>query len=147
MFHWPVALKLARDRDIGHEGGGDRGSPTGTTCRMSACFTDAGNIPNLQEYCISHTGVCEKSTPPEKTTPGKISLNNSKSGTGEEFLLLDFSTKARRKGLLFTDTGTTRAVIHDRLPHQQESLVVCYAYWFVMLIVSLLLFGVSYLES
>ena len=32
--------------------------------------------------------VSEKNTPPEKKTLGKPSLKNTKSGTGEEFLLL-----------------------------------------------------------
>ena len=41
-------------------------------CQLSTSFVD--------------TGVCEKNTPPEKKTLGKISL--TKSGDGEQFLLL-----------------------------------------------------------
>ena len=45
-------------------------------------------------------GVCEKNTPPEKTL-GSISLKNTKLGAGEQFLLLDCTTKARVKGVYF----------------------------------------------
>ena len=34
------------------------------------------------------TGVCEKGTSPDKNTLGEISLRNTTSGAGEEFLLL-----------------------------------------------------------
>ena len=37
---------------------------------------------------MSDTGVCEKNTPPERKTLWTISLKSTKSGTGEEFLLL-----------------------------------------------------------
>ena len=54
-----------------------------------------------------NTGVCEKSTPPEKRTLGKFSLKNTTtSGAGEGFLLPGCMAKARAKGMfLFTDTG------------------------------------------
>ena len=48
-----------------------------------------------------HTKVCEKNTPPEKRTLGKFSLQNTKSGAGEQLLLLGYVAKARAKGVLF----------------------------------------------
>ena len=50
----------------------------------------------------SHTGVCEKNTPPEKTTLGQISMKHTESGAGEQLLLLGRMAKAPHvKGLLF----------------------------------------------
>ena len=43
------------------------------------------------------TGVCEKTTPPEKRALGKISFNNIKSGAGEEFMLLFCRAKVSPK--------------------------------------------------
>ena len=37
------------------------------------------------------TGVCEKNTPPDQRTPGRISLKNTKSGCEEHFMLLFFA--------------------------------------------------------
>ena len=48
-----------------------------------------------------HTGVCAKNTPPDEKTCGNISLQNTKSGAGEQFLLLCCGAKARSKGVLF----------------------------------------------
>ena len=48
------------------------------------------------------TGVCEKDTPPEKTALGTTSLNNAKSGAGEEFLLLFSRAEAHIKGMFFS---------------------------------------------
>ena len=48
-----------------------------------------------------HTGVCEKNTPPEKKTLGTISLQSTKSGAGEGFLLLGRMANARAKGVFF----------------------------------------------
>ena len=62
---------------------------------------------------VSPTGVCEKNTPPEKKTLGEISLKNSESGAGEEFLLLLCRGKGRVKGVfLFTDTGRAAAEVY-----------------------------------
>ena len=40
-----------------------------------------------------------KNTPPEKRTLGKMSLKNTTSGAGEQFLLLACKAKARVKGV------------------------------------------------
>ena len=45
---------------------------------------------------LLHTGVCEKNIPPDRKTCGKTSLKNTKSGAGEQFLLLDCRAKARQ---------------------------------------------------
>ena len=37
----------------------------------------------------NNNNVCEQNTPPEKKTLERVSMINSKSGTGEQFLLLD----------------------------------------------------------
>ena len=47
------------------------------------------------------TGVCEKNTPLETKTPGKLNFNNTKSGAGVQFLQLCCKAKARVKGVLF----------------------------------------------
>ena len=49
----------------------------------------------------ANTAVCEKNIPPEKKTHRKISLKNTKSGVGEQFLLLDCMAKACAKGVFF----------------------------------------------
>ena len=47
------------------------------------------------------TGVCEKSTPPEKNNRHWIvSFQSTKSGAGEQFLLLDCRARACAKGAL-----------------------------------------------
>ena len=43
---------------------------------------------------MNHTGVCEKNTPPEKRTWGKITFKNTESGAGEQFLQPDCSAEA-----------------------------------------------------
>ena len=54
------------------------------------------------------TGVRETNAPPDKKALGKISLKNTKSGTGEEFLLLRCRAKAHGEELFFfTDTGSS----------------------------------------
>ena len=52
----------------------------------------------------SRTGVCEKSTPPEKKTCGKLSLENTESGAGEQFLPRDCLAKARATGVFCSQT-------------------------------------------
>ena len=48
----------------------------------------------------------EKNTPPEERACGKTGFKNTKSGAGEQFLLVDCRGKAPVKGVcLFTDTG------------------------------------------
>ena len=44
---------------------------------------------------------CEKTTPPDKKTLGSISLKSSRSGAGEQFLLLDCGAAAPMKGGFF----------------------------------------------
>ena len=52
--------------------------------------------------------MCEKKAPPDGKTLGSISLKSTKSGGGEQFLLLDCRATARRKGMLFfTATGVS----------------------------------------
>ena len=43
--------------------------------------------------------VCEKNTPPENHIRGKISFQSTKSGAGEQFLLLDCKARAFAKGM------------------------------------------------
>ena len=50
------------------------------------------------------TGVCKKETPPEKKTCEHISLENTQSGAGEQFLLLDCRARACAKGVLISQT-------------------------------------------
>ena len=45
-----------------------------------------------------------KNTPPEKNTGGKTGFQSTKSGAGEQFLLLDFMAKARIKGVVVSQT-------------------------------------------
>ena len=47
------------------------------------------------------TGVCEKNTPPEKKTCGKITFRSIQSGAGEQFLPQDCRARTRRKGVSF----------------------------------------------
>ena len=47
------------------------------------------------------TGVCENNTPPDKKILGKLSLKNTKSGAGEEFLLLCCREKVLVKDVVF----------------------------------------------
>ena len=49
----------------------------------------------------SHTGVCENHTPPEKNALGILSLKNTKSVPGLQFLLLCCKAKALVKGVIF----------------------------------------------
>ena len=53
---------------------------------------------------ILAAGVCEKDTPPEKSTHWNSSFQNTKSGAGEQFLLLDCRARACAKGLFFFHT-------------------------------------------
>ena len=48
------------------------------------------------------TGVCLKDTPPERRTRRFISFQNTKSGAGEQYLLLCCRAKAHLKGLHFS---------------------------------------------
>ena len=45
--------------------------------------------------------MCEKDTPPEKKTLGKIGLQNTKSGAGEQLSPLGCRAKARVKEVCF----------------------------------------------
>ena len=54
----------------------------------------------------------KRSTPPEKNTLVNISLKSTKSGAGEELVLLDCGPKGRAKGMCdFTDTGSAKFVL------------------------------------
>ena len=62
------------------------------------------------------THVCERNTPPEKTACEKTSLQSTKSGAGEQFLLLLCMARARLKGVLFVHRhryGSLRAPVHS----------------------------------
>ena len=48
-----------------------------------------------------HTRVCEENTPREKKTCGKIGLQSTKLGAGEQFRLQDCRAKARTTGMCF----------------------------------------------
>ena len=63
------------------------------------------NKPYVSSWLVdtAHTDVCEESTPLEKQTCGKISLD-TESGAGEEFLLLVCRAKALVKGMCFSQT-------------------------------------------
>ena len=54
--------------------------------------------------CGRNTGVCEKSTPPEKSTHRNTSFQSTKSGAGEQFLLLHCRARACAKGFVFLQT-------------------------------------------
>ena len=59
------------------------------------------------------TGVCKKHTPldpPDKKNLGSISVKNTKSGGGEQFLLC-CKAKARRKGVLLSQTQVVEAEV------------------------------------
>ena len=58
-----------------------------------------------------HTGVCEQTHSSVKKTLGEFSLINTKSETGEEFLLLFCRVEARAKGVFFHRHR------HPTLPH------------------------------
>ena len=47
----------------------------------------------VRTICVD-TGVCDKNTPPEKKTCGKLSFKHTKSEAGEQFLLLCCKAKA-----------------------------------------------------
>ena len=57
--------------------------------------------------CV-YTGVCERSTPPDKKTGWTISLESIKSGAGEELLLLSCRAKAHVKGMCCSQTTVSR---------------------------------------
>ena len=48
-----------------------------------------------------HTGVCEKSTPPEQKALGTIGMKITQSGAGEQFLPQDCKAKAYTIKLMF----------------------------------------------
>ena len=62
---------------------------TMTTCRMSVHFTDT------RQWVL-----VTKNTPLDKRTGWKFSFQNTKSGAGLQFLLLDRMAKASAKGEL-----------------------------------------------
>ena len=79
-----------------------------TQASHEAGSTVSGPVDIATDSPLSTTFCCfceelpvsvKRNTPPEKRTPGKISLKNTKSGAGEEFLLLDCTVKARSKGV------------------------------------------------
>ena len=53
---------------------------------------------------LCYRRLWNKNTPPEKKTLGKISLKNTKSRAGKEFLPLVCRAKARPKGVCFSQT-------------------------------------------
>ena len=59
---------------------------------------------------VGHNGVCEKSTPPEKNTLGTPNLKNTKSGGGEEFMLLSCRAEAHAKRVLCSQTPGIKVV-------------------------------------
>ena len=78
------------------------------------------------------TGVCEKNTPPPKKTFGKTSFQSTKSGSGEQFLLLDSRAWACAKGVcLFTDTGIT-AMLFIQLHNLYVYInIIMYVYMYI----------------
>ena len=58
--------------------------------------------------------VCQTNTPPEKKTPGKISLKNIRSETAEEFLLLDCTAKAHVIGVFFSQRRYDQRIPYRR---------------------------------
>ena len=71
-------------------------------------YTNLQGHPTLQPVSRWHWScVCDKNTPPDKKTCGNMSFGNSKSGGGEQLLLLlDCIVKVRAKGALSSDAGT-----------------------------------------
>ena len=51
-----------------------------------------------------YTGVCEKNTPRENDAHWNVSLQSTRSGAGEQFLLLDCRARACAEGLFFSQT-------------------------------------------
>ena len=77
--------------------------------------------------------VCEINTPPEKQSPGEISLDNSTSGAGEELPLLDCTAKARRTyhDIMFADTSNIHGVLYlgyTIMPHHSRVLTEMHTY-------------------
>ena len=73
----------------------------------------------------SHTGVCEKNTPPEKNECGKTSFQSAKSGAGKQLPLPARTPEGLpKRSVYFADTGTARLgldTIHARfLPSFQQ---------------------------
>ena len=60
--------------------------------------------PRMSSYACIPVSV-KKVIPPDKKALGTICVQNTKSGAGEQFLLLACRPKALTKELLFTDTG------------------------------------------
>ena len=58
--------------------------------------------------CGSHTGVCERNTPPKQKTWGELSFQNTKSGAEGQFLLQDFRAKAGIKEVICSRTPVFR---------------------------------------
>ena len=73
---------------------------------MLSCNTQIGITCNIIIQ-VCHTGACEKNhSSGEEDTWGTSACKSTKSGAGEQFLLLGCTAKARAKGVfLFTDTG------------------------------------------
>ena len=75
-----------------------------------------------------HTSVCEKNTPPEKNTLGEMSSENTKSGAGEEFMLLCCKERAFVKGVFFSQTPVGslefRAVQSSKLSDLADSSAI-----------------------
>ena len=76
--------------------------------------------PNLVSMLDNHAGACKKHTPPEKKPSGKI--QSIELEAGEQFLPLNWRTKARLKGCLFTDTGCLQSL---PLPDLEEKRKAC----------------------
>ena len=55
-----------------------------------------------------HTGVCERTTPPKNHTRWSVSFQKTKSGAGEQFLLLDCKARACAKIMFLSGTGIKR---------------------------------------
>ena len=77
------------------------------------------------------TDVCGKKTPPEKKTIGKISLQSTKSGAGEQLLPLDCKARAHLEGMF---VSWTPVVTHDNKHINDETNMVTVTHIIAMLI-------------
>ena len=67
-------------------------------------YTHACTYAHVSER-TTPAGVCENNTPPERKILGNISLKDTKSGAGEEFMLQDCRARACSKGVFFHRHG------------------------------------------
>ena len=75
---------------------------------MSRLRLCSAREPGIRKLGIGRSftpaGVCERNYPPDERTRRNISTQNTKSGAGEQFLLLGRDAKVRVKGVFCSQT-------------------------------------------